>query len=94
MSNDLPTREELIKNNLCTEIKNVIKTLGESTYHEYGEYIFVKNKPEKWGNDDYIGVAMLISGELVYYWNNKKNPTEYNGMYCVGKGRHHHVEKC
>ena len=49
MSNDLPTREELIKNNLCTEIKNVIKTLGESTYHEYGEYIFVKNKPEKWG---------------------------------------------
>ena len=46
------------------------------------------------GNDDYIGVAMLISGELVYYWNNKKNPTEYDGMYCVGKGRHHHVEKC
>ena len=83
-----------LEEHLCTEIKNVIKLSGEDKYHESGEYIYVSTEPKKkWYSGSYVGVALLNTGQLVYYWNNRDCIKHLYDAVCVGKGRHHHVEQ-
>lgn len=83
-----------IKEHLCTEIKNVIKLPGEDRYPEGGEYIYVSTKPKKkWLDGSYVGVALLNTGQLIYYWTNKDCIEYMYDVVWVGKGRHHHVEQ-
>lgn len=84
-----------LKEHLCTEIKNVIKLPREGTWHRQGEYIYVKYAKTPWreNHKQCKGVALLDTGELIYYWNNQLNNLKYTDMVCVGKGRHHHVEQ-
>lgn len=83
-----------LEEHLCTEIKNVIKLSGEDKYHESGEYIYVSTEPKKkWASGPWVGVALLNTGKLVYYWTNRDGVTNLSDAVCVGKGRHHHVEQ-
>ena len=83
---------------LVKDIVNVIGTVdqqsaGDKKWYFYGD-VFSKKANQIGYKILFYGVALLDTGELVYFrWRNEESYPSYQGLPLLGGGIYHHCEK-